>query len=449
MSQLFLLGINHDTAPVDLRERLNFSEGDLSETLVALSTRPACGEAVVLSTCNRVELYVRCDDLDEARTELTRFLSDFHGVDPASLAPHLYSLASSEAAQHLFRVAAGLDSLVVGEPQILGQVKEAYTTASEIGCTGSLLNKLFHCSFAAGKRVRSETELGEGAVSISYAAVALARKIFGSLADHDVLLVGAGEMSELTAVHLKAQQVSRIVVINRTVAQAENLAEKIGGEAIPWTEMQQVLATTDVVVTATGSPTPIITSNQVEAVMRTRRNRPLFIMDIAVPRDVEASAGTIEQVFLYNIDDLQAIVSENLARRSAQITKAEVIVAEEVNGFMTWLRSRRAVPTLVALRERFEVIRQAELKRLESKLASLAPADRARVEDVTRLIVEKLLSTPTERLKELSNAETVRMYGDALNQLFDLESSQVLSEQPDDQVIASQKSSVQKTSVPS
>ena len=449
MSQLFLLGINHDTAPVDLRERLNFSEGDLSETLVALSTRPACGEAVVLSTCNRVELYVRCNDLDEARTELTRFLSDFHGVDPASLAPHLYSLASSEAAQHLFRVAAGLDSLVVGEPQILGQVKEAYTTASEIGCTGSLLNKLFHCSFAAGKRVRSETELGEGAVSISYAAVALARKIFGSLADHDVLLVGAGEMSELTAVHLKAQQVSRIVVINRTVAQAENLAEKIGGEAIPWTEMQQVLTTTDVVVTATGSPTPIITSNQVEAVMRTRRNRPLFIMDIAVPRDVEASAGTIEQVFLYNIDDLQAIVSENLARRSAQITKAEVIVAEEVNGFMTWLRSRRAVPTLVALRERFEVIRQAELKRLESKLASLAPADRARVEDVTRLIVEKLLSTPTERLKELSNAETVRMYGDALNQLFDLESSQVLIEQPDDQVVASRKSSVQKTSVPS
>ena len=449
MSQLFLLGINHDTAPVDLRERLSFSEGDLSETLVALSTRPGCGEAVVLSTCNRVELYVRCDDLDEARTELTRFLSDFHGVDPAALAPHLYGLASSEAALHLFRVAAGLDSLVVGEPQILGQVKEAYTTASEIGCTGSLLNKLFHCSFAAGKRVRSETELGEGAVSISYAAVALARKIFGSLADHNVLLVGAGEMSELTAVHLKAQQVSRIVVINRTASQAENLAEKIGGEAIPWTEMQQVLATTDVVVTATGSPTPIITSNQVEAVMRTRRNRPLFIMDIAVPRDVEASAGTIEQVFLYNIDDLQAIVSENLARRSAQITKAEVIVAEEVNGFMTWLRSRRAVPTLVALRQRFEVIRQAELKRLESKLASLAPADRARVEDVTRLIVEKLLSTPTERLKELSNAETVRMYGDALNQLFDLESSQVPSEQPDDQVVASPKSSVQKTSVPS
>ena len=449
MSQLFLLGINHDTAPVDLRERLNFSEGDLSETLVALSTRPGCGEAVVLSTCNRVELYVRCDDLDEARTELTRFLSDFHGVDPAALAPHLYGLASSEAAQHLFRVAAGLDSLVVGEPQILGQVKEAYTTASENGCTGSLLNKLFHCSFAAGKRVRSETELGEGAVSISYAAVALARKIFGSLADHNVLLVGAGEMSELTAVHLKAQQVSRIVVINRTASQAENLAEKIGGEAIPWTEMQQVLATTDVVVTATGSPAPIITSSQVEAVMRTRRNRPLFIMDIAVPRDVEASAGTIEQVFLYNIDDLQGIVSENLARRSAQITKAEVIVAEEVNGFMTWLRSRRAVPTLVALRQRFEVIRQAELKRLESKLASLAPADRARVEDVTRLIVEKLLSTPTERLKELSNAETVRMYGDALNQLFDLESSQVPSEQPDDQVVASPKSSVQKTSVPS
>ena len=443
MSQLFLLGINHHTAPVSLRERLDFSKRDLSETLAALSTRPACSEAVVLSTCNRVELYVRCDNPSQARAELTSFLSDFHGVDPAALTPHLYGLASNEAAQHLFRVAAGLDSLVVGEPQILGQVKEAYTTASELGCTGSLLNKLFHCSFAAGKRVRSETELGEGAVSVSYAAVALARKIFGSLTEHDVLLVGAGEMSELTAVHLRAQQVRRIVVTNRTAAHADALAGKIGGEALPWSEIQQVLATTDVVVSATGSPEPIITRSQVEAVMRARRNRPLFIMDIAVPRDVEASAGTIEQVFLYNIDDLQAIVSENLARRSAQI------VAEEVSGFMTWLRSRRAVPTVVALRQRFEMIRQAELKRLEPKLASLAPGDRARVEDVTRLIVEKLLSTPTERLKELSNAETVHMYGRALNQLFDLDSSPVLRERPDDQAVAPPTSSVQKTPVTS
>ena len=449
MSQLFLLGINHHTAPVSLRERLDFSKRDLSETLAALSTRPACSEAVVLSTCNRVELYVRCDNPSHARAELTNFLSDFHGVDPAALTPHLYGLASNEAAQHLFRVAAGLDSLVVGEPQILGQVKEAYTTASELGCTGSLLNKLFHCSFAAGKRVRSETELGEGAVSVSYAAVALARKIFGSLTEHDVLLVGAGEMSELTAVHLRAQQVRRIVVTNRTAALADALAGKIGGEALPWSEIQQVLATTDVVVSATGSPEPIITRSQVEAVMRARRNRPLFIMDIAVPRDVEASAGTIEQVFLYNIDDLQAIVSENLARRSAQIKQAEVIVAEEVSGFMTWLRSRRAVPTVVALRQRFEMIRQAELKRLEPKLASLAPGDRARVEDVTRLIVEKLLSTPTERLKELSNAETVHMYGRALNQLFDLDSSPVLRERPDDQAVAPPTSSVQKTPVTS
>ena len=449
MSQLFLLGINHHTAPVSLRERLDFSKRDLSETLAALSTRPACSEAVVLSTCNRVELYVRCDNPSHARAELTNFLSDFHGVDPAALTPHLYGLASNEAAQHLFRVAAGLDSLVVGEPQILGQVKEAYTTASELGCTGSLLNKLFHCSFAAGKRVRSETELGEGAVSVSYAAVALARKIFGSLTEHDVLLVGAGEMSELTAVHLRAQQVRRIVVTNRTAAHADALAGKIGGEALPWSEIQQVLATTDVVVSATGSPEPIITRSQVEAVMRARRNRPLFIMDIAVPRDGEASAGTIEQVFLYNIDDLQAIVSENLARRSAQIKQAEVIVAEEVSGFMTWLRSRRAVPTVVALRQRFEMIRQAELKRLEPKLASLAPGDRARVEDVTRLIVEKLLSTPTERLKELSNAETVHMYGRALNQLFALDSSPVLRERPDDQAVAPPTSSVQKTPVTS
>jgi glutamyl-tRNA reductase len=449
VSQLFLLGVSHHTAPVDLREQLDFARRGLPDALAAVTDRPTCGEAVVLSTCNRAELYVRCEDPTEIREDLARFLGEFHGVDRDALAPHLYDFASVDVARHLFRVAAGLDSLVVGEPQILGQVKDAYTTASDAGCTGSLLNKLFHWSFATGKRVRSETELGEGAVSVSYAAVSLARKIFGSLSKHDVLLVGAGEMCELTAVHLRAQEVRRIAVASRTAGHATALADKVGGSALPWSELEQTLATADIVVTATGSPAPIITRKSIEAVMRTRRNRPLFIIDIAVPRDVEASAGAIEQVFLYNIDDLQAIVSENLARRGAQIAKAEAIVAEEVDGFMAWLHSRRAIPTVVALRERFEAIRLAELKRLEGKLTPLSPADRARVEDVTRLIIEKLLLTPTERLKGLSNADTVRQYSEALGQLFDLESPRPAVERPGDAAAETEHRATPKTPVTS
>ena len=421
MSLLFLLGVSHHTAPIDVRERLDFSTKGLPKALAALSARLTCDEAVVLSTCNRVEMYVRCEDPDTAHADLSAFLTEFHGIEPTALAPHLYGLSGMDVAHHLFRVAAGLDSLVVGEPQVLGQVKEAYATASEHGSTGSLLNKLFPWSFIAGKRVRSETELGEGAVSVSSAAVALARKIFGDLAEHEVLLIGAGEMSELTAVHLQAQHVQRIAVASRTAAHGRALAKKVGGVALPWTEISQTLATADIVVTATGSSQPILTYEQIARVMRARRNRPLFIIDIAVPRDVDVSAGAIEQVFLYNIDDLQTIVNENLARRSVQIARAEAIVAEEVDGFMTWLRSRRAVPTVVALRRRFEAIRRAELQRLDGKLSSLAPADRARVDDVTRLIVERLLSTPTEQLKSLSDAKTVAVYADALNQLFGLD----------------------------
>ena len=421
MSELFLLGVSHHTAPVELRERLDFSKRDVSDALVALASHPICQEAIVLSTCNRAELYVVCDESGSARAALTSFLCDFHGVTHEMLAPYLYGLTDLAAVRHVFRVAAGLDSLVVGEPQILGQVKEAYAAATEQHTTGSLLNRLFHMSFATGKRVRSETELGEGAVSVSYAAVGLARKIFGDLRTLGVLLIGAGEMAELTAMHLRAQPVRQIIVTSRTASHAEAIAAKVDGHAVSWSGIPDALASADIVVTATGSPAPIVTTPQVDAVMRARRNRPLFIIDIAVPRDVDAAVGAIDQVFLYNIDDLQTIVTENLAHRGAQIDRAEEIVSEEVALFASWLRFRGAVPTVVALRQRFEGIRQAELKRLEPKLASLTPAARARVEEVTRLIVEKLLLTPTEQLKALSDQDTVSAYSDALSQLFDLE----------------------------
>jgi glutamyl-tRNA reductase len=321
-------------------------------------------------------------------------------------------------------VAAGLDSLVVGEPQILGQVKEAHTIAAETQAVGPVLNRLFHACFGVGKRVRTETGLGSGAVSVSFAAVSLAKKIFGDLSGRHVLVVGAGEMGKLTAVHLKSQGVTHVTIVSRTMAHAARTAEEIGGVAAPWDEMDQALAGSDIVITATGAAAPILTKARIDTVMRPRRNRPLFVIDIAMPRDVEAAAGEIEQVFLYNIDDLEATVRENLARRAGEVARAEAIVAEEVDRFGVWLRSRSAIPTVIALRERFEAIRRAELERLEFKMSALPPEARARVDEITHLIVEKLLLTPTEQLKALGDTETVGAYAEALTRLFGLTQQQ-------------------------
>jgi glutamyl-tRNA reductase len=418
---LLLVGISHKSAPVELRERVDFHARGLSGALRALADRGAAHEAVVVSTCNRAEMYVACDETEPTRQDLVRFLTEYNELAPSDVAPHVYDVADLDAARHLFRVAAGLDSLVVGEPQILGQVKQAHTAATEAHTSGPVLNRLFHASFAVGKRVRTETGLGSGAVSVSYAAVALARKIFGDLAGRNVVVIGAGEMGKLTAIHMKSQDVRHITIVSRTMAHAARTAEAIGGaSAAPWTDLDAVLAASDIVITATGAANPILTKAHIEGVMRPRRNRPLFIIDIAMPRDVEAATGEIEQVFLYNIDDLQATVRENLARRASEVSRAEAIVSEEVDKFGAWFRSRGAIPTVVALRERFEAIRRAELERLEFKLSTLSPEARARVDEITHLIVEKLLLMPTEQLKSLTDADTVGAYTEALTRLFGL-----------------------------
>lgn len=420
--RLLLVGLSHRTAPVELREQLDFSRGDMGEAVSSLATRLASGGGVIVSTCNRVEVYTEADAADAGRSQVASFISDYHRIGLDRLEPHLYARTDAEAAKHLFRVAAGLDSLVVGEPQILGQVKSAYEAAAGRHATGGSLNRLFHSAFATAKRVRHETGLAEGAVSVSYAAISLAKKIFGHLDGLNVLVLGAGEMAKLTAVHLRGQNVRQLVVTSRTLGTAEGLAAHVGGRAVPWAEMPSALADADIVVAATGAADPVLSTDEVRNATRHRRNRPLFLIDIAVPRDVEAAAGDLDQVFLYNIDDLQAIVSENLARRTGELQKAERIVAEEVDKFAGWLRSRTAVPTVVALRQRFEAIRQAELHRLEPKLAALTPDARARVDEITRLIVEKLLVTPTEQLKN-SDEDRVAAYSDALGRLFSLGSA--------------------------
>jgi glutamyl-tRNA reductase len=416
--RLFAVGLSHRTAPVELRESVDFSRGGLVPALRELAGRGTSREMVVLSTCNRAEIYaVGGPDAPDA---VARFFADYHEVPLVRLSEHLYVRRGPDAATHLFRVAAGLDSLVVGEPQILGQVKAAYAAASDNGYTAAITNRLFHSAFAVGKRVRSETGLAEGAVSVSYAAIALARKIFGNLSELHVVVLGAGGMAKLTGLHLKAQQVRQITILSRTLSTAEALARHLDGRAVPWRDMPQAIASADIVITATGAAEPVLTRHGVQDVMRPRRQRPLFIIDIAVPRDVEASVGDLEQVFLYNIDDLQSIVKENLARRSEELERAEAIVQEEVGRFTGWLQSRDVIPTVVALRERFEEVRRAELARLEPKLASLPPEARERLDEITHLLVEKLLLAPTEQLKSVRDEALTGAYADALNKLFRL-----------------------------
>lgn len=417
--RLFAVGLSHRTAPVELRECVDFARNGVEQALASLASRGVGREVVVLSTCNRAEIYA-VGDTDATAEGVSRFFSEYHNIAHAEMAEHLYVRNGAEAARHLFRVAAGLDSLVVGEPQILGQVKAAYAAAHEGHFTAALMNRLFHSAFAAGKRVRSETGLGEGAVSVSYAAIALAKKIIGDLKGRNVLILGAGEMAKLTGIHLQAQQVRQITIASRTLPTAQNLAAHLGGAATPWEALDSALHAADIVVTATGASEPVLTRARIEDAMRGRRSRALFIIDIALPRDVEASAGNLDQVFLYNIDDLQTIVQENLARRTAELARAEAIVEEEVAKFTAWMQSREIVPTVVALRQRFEAIRRSELARLEPKLTGLPPEARSRVEEITRLIVEKLLLTPTEQLKSVSDEAMIVAYADALNRLFSL-----------------------------
>jgi glutamyl-tRNA reductase len=434
--RLLTVGVSHRTAPVELRETVDFTRGGIEPALAALSSRGIGRELVVLSTCNRAEIYAAAES-DSAADALGRFLSEYHGVAHDRLTPHLFVHRGADVARHLFRVSAGLDSMVVGEPQILGQVKHAFAKAAEHKCTGALTNRLFSAAFTVGKRVRNETGLGEGAVSVSYAAIALAKKIFGDLKGLDVLILGAGEMAKLTGVHLRAHHVGQLSLASRTLATAELLASRLGGRAIPWSSLDQALGAADIVVAATGANEPVLTLDRIEDVMRPRRNRPLFLIDIAVPRDVEPDVGQIDQVFLYNIDDLQTIVRENLARRKAELDRAEAIVTDEVHRFTTWMQSREMVPTVVALRQRFEAIRQSELRRLESKLAGLPPDARARVDEVTRLIVEKLLLTPTEQLKAVSDDAMAATYADALHRLFSLTAEEKIRADADEEKVSS------------
>lgn len=413
------VGLNHKVAPVEVRERFAFREETVGTVLDSLGQ--IASERVVLSTCNRMEVYAVPLRQKQAAVEIRRFLHSLRcpSLAESEVVPYLYALHNDEAVKHLFGVAAGIDSMILGEPQILGQVRDSYELAAARGATGSVLSALFQRALVAGKRARTETGISRNAASVSHAAVELARQIFGEISSRTVLVVGAGEMSELTAKNLVDNGVGSILVVNRTRERAQELAARFGGTALGWDSMGEALLRADIVITSTGSSSTIFGPDLVGAVLRDRRGRPLFLVDIAVPRDVDPAVGQMENVFLYDIDDLQSAVAANLREREKEIGKVQAIVDEEAATFVAWLRCQEVVPTIVALRDRLEQIRQGELARYGARL-SLGERERNAVEALTQAMVNKILHGPTVRLKAQANDGACGLYVDAVRALFDL-----------------------------
>jgi glutamyl-tRNA reductase len=396
-----ITGLNHKSAPVEVRERLAFDESAIGEALSDLKRRPGFQEGMILSTCNRVEIAVTCDD-NVVDGSVDQFLADARKVDRAWVGPYLYRFADRDAIRHLFRVAASLDSMVVGEPQILGQLKSAYAIAKQYGSVNGFLDSLVTRAFNVAKRVRSETEIGASAVSVSYAAVELAREIFGSLKDKKVIVVGAGKMSEAAARHLHHSGTSQIYVTNRTRERAEEMAQLFDGKIIDYATFIKALPEMDIVITSSGAPHYILTKLDMRKVIEARRNRPMFLIDIAVPRNIEPAANELDNVFLYDIDDLQKTVDSNLQERMKEAEDAEIIIAEEVERMVSRLKTREVVPTIVSLQEQLEHLRSAEVARMRGKLGSLTHEQEEAIEALTRGIINKIAHGPISELRKQS-----------------------------------------------
>ncbi len=434
MDRIVLIGLNHKTAPVKIRERFNVVCLDTSGPLADLARIRSLKESFYLSTCNRMEVLFTTSGLDNGISGVVGLLADIYGQTGSALKPHLYTYIDQDAVKHLFRVACSLDSMVVGEPQILGQIKDAYRQATEVKTSGVILNRLLHKSFSVAKRVRTETRIGSSAVSISYAAVELAKKIFGELKGKKALLIGAGEMAELAAEHLLSNGVERIVVANRTLERALALAKRFNGSTVPWEELVEELTWVDIIISSTGSTEPILTGEQVKKRMRARRNRPLFFIDIAVPRDIDPGMNRIDNVYLYNIDDLQGIVEINRAERLKEAARAEHIIATEALKFDAWLRTLEVVPTIVSLREKAEQIREAEVHKTLSQLDSLSGEDIEAIHVLTQSVVKKLLHDPILFLKRTSNRSRKDFYLDVARKLFHLDEDQPETEGDENQL---------------
>jgi glutamyl-tRNA reductase len=413
-----LIGVNHNTAPVEVRERLALPESRLPEVCKSLCQQEGIEEGMILSTCNRVELLVRRrDGVDNLRN----FVCEYFHLDPAEYERYFYDYREEEAVRHIFRVTSSLDSMVVGEPQILGQVKEAYAVARAVGAINSQLDSLLTRAFAVAKRVRTETAVGSSAVSVASVAVELAKKIFGSLNGKHVYLVGAGKMSELAARHLIAHGAASIFVANRTYDRAVQLAKKFHGQAIMFEQLYDTCDKADIVITSTGAPHAIFRREHGELFLSRRRNRPMFFIDIAVPRDVDPGLNKLDGIFVYDIDDLQQAVTSHVADRRKEAERAEAIVALEVQRFQARLQTLDVVPTIVSLQDHLETIRQAEIDRVRGRLGSLSPDQELAVDALTRGIINKIMHTPISTLKTAARESEATTVIDLVRRLFNLQ----------------------------
>lgn len=396
---LLALGINHKTAPVDLRERVTFSPETLDQALESLLAQPMVQGGVVLSTCNRTELYLSVEEQDNLQEALIRWLCNYHGLNEEDLRKSLYWHQDNDAVSHLMRVASGLDSLVLGEPQILGQVKKAFADSSRGHLNVSELKRMFQKSFSVAKRVRTETDIGASAVSVAFAACTLARQIFESLSSVTVLLVGAGETIELVARHLREHHVRKMVIANRTRERAQALADEVGAEVIALSDIDERLKEADIIISSTASPLPIIGKGMVERALKARRNQPMLLVDIAVPRDVEPEVGKLANAYLYSVDDLQNIIQHNLAQRKAAAVQAESIVEQETSEFMAWLRAQSASETIREYRSQSEQVREELTAKALAALEQGGDAQEI-MQDLARKLTNRLIHAPTKSLQQ-------------------------------------------------
>ncbi|WLD92267.1 glutamyl-tRNA reductase [Alkalihalobacillus sp. AL-G] len=415
------VGLNHKTAPVEIREKVSFQPEELEEALTRLRQTKSILECVIVSTCNRTEIYAVADQLHTGRYYIKAFLAEWFSLDKDLLTPYLTIHEREDAVEHLFKVACGLDSMILGETQILGQVRSSFFTAQEMATTGTVFNELFKKAITMAKRSHSETDIGENAVSVSYAAVELAKKIFGGLEGKRVLILGAGKMGELTAKHLHSNGVKHITVMNRTYAKAYELAARFDGQARSLDDLNLALQNTDIVISSTGSIDYVMTKSSVAPVLRKRNGKPLFMVDIAVPRDLSPDLQDLESVFLYDIDDLEGIVEANLAEREKEAAKVRTLIEEELLDFLNWVNTLGVVPLITALRQKALSIQSETMTSIERKLPDLTDRERKVLSKHTKSIVNQLLRDPVTRVKELAGEPNAEMHLDLFIQLFGIE----------------------------
>ena len=418
---LILVGVNHKTTPVEIREKLAFTKGKIEESVDRLFNFPDIIEHTILSTCNRVEIYARANCQDSAIKAIKQFICDFHEVSPVELEDHFYSYRNEEAVEHLFRVSSSLDSMILGEAQILGQVKDAYSLAKDLRSTGLVLNQLFEKAFSIAKKVREETGIAERSVSISSAAVELAQKIFDDLENRTVMLVGTGEMAELAAKHLISYGVKTVYVTSRTYDRAVNLARTLNGSALDFEAFKNELHRADIVITSTSAPNFIIKKEMVEKAIHERKNKPIFFIDIAVPRDIEPDVNDLENIYLYDIDDLHVVVSANMKEREKEADNAMNFISQEVTKFNNWVGTLDAVPTIVEIRKKAENIRMQEIEKTLKKISHLSEDDKKLLRQMSSSMVNKILHKPTIKLKQKTQSEDGHVYLKAIRHLFHLD----------------------------